>query len=186
MAIRNAGHVKYTDAHAMVWLGLALFLCGCGGGHTPDAQIEKLFDKHRAEFEELLTMARADAPQVLSVTPRGIVTQKRIINLAEHDYVRAEIPLSDARLDRYRKLLSRLHLLGGVLGGNRSVEFEVDPPSLMNGDSSKGIVYSEEPCSRVLDDLDSYEAEGRDRSSSGFMVYKRLRPHWYIYLFISG
>ena len=61
--------------------------------------------------------------------------------------------------------------------------FEVDPHSLLNGDSGKGILYSKELLQPLMKDLDGRRfADMPPSQERSRLAYKVMDSDWYLYL----
>jgi len=158
-------------------LACALFLnaCAAGWSHTSDAALERIFRAHAAEFEALLADVQAD-PQLTTVQRGSLVYKGRLMNLHASDPAEIErAGLPKERWMSYQKQLGDLGLYG-VMKGNRTVEFRVDPGSLYNGDSYKGYEYISTPPQHVRASLDGYRTSDEDKNEYGnWVVYKPLK-----------
>ena len=60
--------------------------------------------------------------------------------------------------------------------------FRIDNYSLLNGDSEKGIAYSESPPMPLVSKLDHFEPPPHLQDDhGGFIAYKALKANWYLY-----
>ncbi len=176
------------------WQGAALllsalaFLPGCAAGlhHTSDAALERVFNQHEPEFEALLSEVRSDS-QLTTIQPKVLIYGGRHLDIRERGVSADDYwGLTRERWERYQAQLRNLGLAGGILKGEREVEFRVDPGSILNGDSYKGYVYTQSPPPRLLSSLDSYRISDRDRDQTGgWSVWRRLKGNWYLYLFVN-
>jgi hypothetical protein len=156
----------------------AAFLVGCG--HTSDSGLEGMFYSHEEEFEALLMMAQSE-PKIITITPTVVVTSTSV----ESGWPGAQrLGLSRATWDRYQRLFKDLRLDGGVSKGEHgAVSFKADGPSLLNGDSEKGYVYSPLPLSPTVEDLGRFKPLETNRNSHGsYLAYRPIKLHWYLYL----
>lgn len=101
-----------------------------------------------------------------------------------------KVGLTRSRWLRYQEDLRKLKLRGGIFKTNNSVLFVVDPPSIFNGDSYKGYLWTPLPRPRLYSNLDSYRVydpkSDLDKDRYGnWAVYKRLKGNWYLYLFVN-
>jgi hypothetical protein len=166
-----------------------LLLAGCAVGrhHTPDAQLQRFFWQHQADFEQLLREVQADS-QLMTVQPGRVIYPNGGAEVGDTDFVSelVHIGLSSDRWGWYQQRLQHLGLAGGVLkGDDGQVEFRVDPGSLSNGDSYKGYWYSSIQPGPILPNLDAYRISDRERSPRGWFVCKPLKANWYLYLFVN-
>ena len=72
--------------------------------------------------------------------------------------------------------------LWSVMTNGGGIEFRVDPGSLLNGDSYKGFWYREDEPRGIRTSLDEYRFSGKNDEQ---IVYKALRGHWYLYIFVN-
>lgn len=166
---------------------LLLDACAIGRNHTSDASLERIFNEHREEFDQLLTEMQGD-PQLTSFSERVITYADRRLEVKEGDYIEAErIGLPKAHWEQYRKGCQDLGLAQIGRGENGSVELRVDPGTLFNGDTYKGFWYQPAPPANLLSGLDDYRLTSQSpRVRGGWLVYKHLAGNWYLYLFVRG
>jgi hypothetical protein len=146
-----------------------------GSRHTSDAALARTLESHQDEFESICAEFEANS-RLITLFAGGNRQDLHDINLAAME--RAGLPRE--RLTHYEVQLQRLGLWS-VMKGGRGIEFRVDPGSLSNGDSYKGIFwYREGEPSDVRATLDDYRFSRTDEA-----VYKALRGHWYLYIFVS-
>jgi hypothetical protein len=141
-------------------------------GHTPDAKLVGLFHDHRADFSRLLGMMQSDSR----------LTNTGFLFYPEEDPKQVEkAGLPRERFTQYQELVSELGLRGGVFIGNADTAwFAAESPFVFNGYSQKGYIYSPEPLAPVIDTaLERYVPPSR---LHGWIVYRLLEPHWYLYL----
>jgi hypothetical protein len=127
--------------------------------HPTTAALISNFRAHQAEFNQLHLMFQADA-SVGRITP---------------DYT--DQPLSGQRLSEYRHLFRRLGLQSGIegYGAKDVIWFHSSASGLATSGSSKGYVYSIQPPTPLVDDLD------RASSEDGEEIYQHIEGYWYIY-----
>jgi hypothetical protein len=153
---------------------LSLGACAVGRRHTSDAALERVFETHESEFEALLAEFEAN-PRLMGLSA-GDRVDFHEGNLRAMEL--AGLPRESATYfeDRLRRLGLRCVTKGGY-----GVEFEVDPGSISNGDSYKGLWWYREGEPRdVRPSLDSYRFSNTDQ-----IVYKALKGRWYLYIFVS-
>lgn len=68
----------------------------------------------------------------------------------------------------------------GIVFG--STWFHAELPSILNGDSTKGYVYSPGTLSPVAEELDHYLPVPTSLDKyGGYVVFKAIKPHWFLY-----
>lgn len=135
---------------------------------------QRIFESHESEFESL--RAEFEANPLLSGLSAGDREDLHERNLATMD--RAGLPRD--RLIGYENQLRRLGLWS-VMRSGWGMEFRMDPGSISNGDSYKGIWwYRDGEPSDVRPSLDEYRFSRNDQ-----IVYKALKGQWYLYIFVS-
>ena len=161
---------------AVVLLSAMLLLqaCAAGWSHTSDAALARRFESNEAEFESL--RAEFEANPQLRALFAGDCQGLHQNNLSAMQL--AGFPKERAR--RYEDQLQRLGVWSVIKGG-RGIEFRVDPGSVSNGDSYKGIYwYREDEPRDVRPSLDDYRFSVKDE-----FVYKALKGHWHLYIFVA-
>jgi hypothetical protein len=140
------------------------------------------FSGREREFNQLVAMAQSDS-RFITIAPDQFVTQSVIGT----GWKEAEDQgLAKSRWDAYQELFRRLELRGGLSRGGSIIYFRADMPSLWNGDSQKGFVYSVDPLSPTTQDLEGYVPAPNQRDRyGGFVVYKPLKSHWYLFLDVN-
>ena len=67
-------------------------------------------------------------------------------------------------------------------GGTRVVVFKIEEESIGNGDSAKGIFYSETTPENLVSDLDDYGPSQEVLASQrSLTAHKQIKDHWYLY-----
>jgi hypothetical protein len=146
----------------IAWAILVLFSSGCRLLPPPsDAVMAQAFYQNEKDFEQLRQLIMEDS----SVGIVLAVFQDRTDPSIEEASRRG---LSQARLEKYRRLLQRLGLRGVGTGGD-AVMFQASATGLylLKG-TSKGYVYTEGNLPQLK------EAQG---------YYKPLQAHWYLYCY---
>jgi hypothetical protein len=147
-----------------------------GSRHTPDAVLERTFKSHQAEFESLC--AELEASSQLTTLFAGDRADLHENNI----YAMKRAGLPKENVAKYEEQLRRLGLWCITKGG-RGLEFRVDPGSVTNGDSYKGFYwYREGQPPDIRPSLDEYRFSKSDKD---LMVYKALKGHWYLYIFVN-
>jgi hypothetical protein len=121
---------------------------------------------------------------IITVTPKLVVTKTGMVEGWGGGDGQG---LSKERWDQYQRLFKDIGLRGGFSRGEAAISFKVDVPSLSNGDSEKGIEYSQKVPEPIVSDLERFEPPKRDRDKyGGFTAYKSLSTaHWYLYLHVN-
>jgi hypothetical protein len=163
-----SGRLKFV----LACIVLASTACG---RHTSDAELELIFSRHEQQFQRLLAMVQADAA-AKKIGPRYVSQTRLHYGETEHH------GLSEERWIQYQGLLSELGI-EGVASDARRASFRIDLPSIQNGDSDKGFLYSETPLEPSAADLDGYKISPSTRTKYGdYLAYKKIRPNWYLYV----
>lgn len=153
---------------------LSLGACAVGRRHTSDAALERLFETHESEFEALRTEFDA-YPRLtgLSAGDRDELHQRNL-------YMMELAGFSKEHATYFEDQLRRLGLTG-VSRGSYGIEFRVDQASISNGSSIKGFWWYRDGEPRdVRTNLDDYHFSDRDQ-----IVYKPLKGHWYLYIYVN-
>lgn len=67
-------------------------------------------------------------------------------------------------------------------GGTTVVVFKIEGESIGNGDSAKGIFYSETTPENLVLNLDDYEpSQDVLASQRSLTAHKQIKDHWYLY-----
>jgi hypothetical protein len=168
----------------VVGLVITSVLAGCGV--SSDSTLERLFRDHEKQFEELRSLSmRTSAIEMISATE--VRTTERLMKLNGRlpNEVLGEGPskLSESDWRRFMQLMHDLSVNTVFIDvpGN-SVDFRISGPSLLTGDTQKGIFYSVSPPTSLVTNLDGYEAppSQQDRHG-GFTASKALKGNWYLY-----
>lgn len=149
-----------------------LICCSCG--HVPDRSLRAVFSNHEADFEELRMMFTSDS-QFTSITPRRVVGGGRWLNSPPEGL--ETVGLSPERYAKYLNMFRTLRVDGGIGRPSQGgFVFQSQRPSLLNGGTSKGYIYSIDAPIPCVDDLETYKSTSRD-----WIVFARLKGHWYLY-----
>src|SRR5207247_863156 len=94
-----------------------------------------------------------------------------------------ELGMTKKRWSDYMRLMNVLTITGVSKSDSNRVSFKIDPESMFNGGRTKGIAYSVVSLKPLVTSLDGYKPTPDVLDDHGsFVVYKELRPHWYLYL----
>lgn len=155
-------------------VGLTLLLVGCGA-HTSDSKMISFFHAHEAAFDRLASMAQAD------VELHALTRESVFVKRGENDWADATPQaISDQRWSDYQTLFRELELPHGFVRDSSQIQFLFDEVSVGNGESSKGYIYSVEPLPTCA--LDLSVCEPKAPVAYGTMVYKLIKPRWYLWL----
>jgi hypothetical protein len=147
--------------------------------HPKDSELIKNFQTHRAEFDELLEMFKAD--RSLGRVGPDFTRPANFFERCEGPNARNgnEIEVSEERLADYRKRFSRLGLPYGIEGycDKHRVHFYASGLGLSVTGSTKGYAYSDDPPQTLVDDLDTYWST----DGHSFWAYRRIEGNWYLY-----
>jgi hypothetical protein len=156
---------------------LAVACCGCG--NISDKALQANFVRHEAIFEELRNMIVADAP--ITMVRRHLIRAGNVtIYSPPQDLER--VGLSAKRYARYIQLFDQLGLAEGVSRSDYNVWFAAESPSMLSGGVTKGYIYSLSEKTPLVPELDAYvPAPTAGARRPGFLVFKQLKPNWYIY-----
>lgn len=140
-----------------------------------DAAITDQFSEHRADFEQLETMAAQDNHLVR-------IGNKFTWLDTDASWPRKNVGISSDRWDEYKRLFRRAGLPDGF-------SKDVDPPRLLFPVASrglvptggeKGIVYSPVPLKPVLKSLNNKPPDAL-YDHGHVIAYKPIEKDWYIY-----
>lgn len=138
------------------------------------------FARHEAEFEKLRTMFAEDTR--LTAVGRNWVRSGTIALVSPPEKIE-RVGLTRERYDRYVKIFDALGIEAGVSRDEKGgIWFETTRPSLFNGDTREGYVYSPSPLTPLVIDLESYVPPATDDSPRPrFLVFKVLKGNWYLF-----
>ena len=161
---------------ALVWWIIAV-LSGCD--NTPDALLVRNFTQNEAVFDDLREMFTKDVQ--LTMVRRDLIRAGTVtLNSPPRDL--QKVGLSEERYGTYIKLLNFLGLRTGIGRDEKGIWFEVDRPSYLNGDTTKGYIYSVSDLNPLTPDLDAYVPAATSTSRQPrFLVFKNLKGHWFLY-----
>jgi len=152
-------------------------LCLVGCGHTSDEELVKIFQQGEGKFLLLRGMARSDWDS--NMIRLYVTRTARTYEEADHQ------GLSKERWREYQTLLKELRL-SGVAASEDRVEFRFDPPSLFNGDSEKGFLYSETPLAPLLTSLDGFSpSEPTPTPNHNHLAYRAIQAKWYVFIYYN-
>jgi len=150
--------------------------------HSSDAKLQNWFWLHSSEFKELLTLAQSDS--AITVQPKSLTIEfepGRLQTFMIRDDSELPTGVSRERWHKYQKLLSSLRV-GTLYKDKQRVMFQMDEPGILNGDSQKGVLYSQknQPSRQSLDGLTV-----ADLRTSSCEATKKIQDGWYLYLSYS-
>lgn len=160
---------------------MILVVGGCaippvGRHHTSDADLERRFRDHRADFEALRD--EFEASEMVRVFAGGRADLHEM-NLS----TMKSLGLPSERAIYYEDLLQRLGLWS-VMKSGHGIEFRADPGAMWNGDSYKGTWWwsrDDEPPPDIRPSLDEYRFD----QNKDLTVYKAVDGQWYLYIFVN-
>ncbi len=149
---------------------LSLILVGCGNPfntYPSDSLLEERYRSHRADFDKLASLFKADA----NLSSVG----------SEAAWVSFEVKanISQQRLNEYRALFDKLEVKN-IGRGEKSGNFYIlawNKDGFIIGGSSKLYIYAETPPSPLVDSLDEPANSGHDA-----YAFKRIADNWYLHL----
>jgi len=147
--------------------------------HPKDSELIKNFQTHRAEFDELLEMFKADR-SLGRVGPDFTRSASFFETCTGPNAWNGEEPeVSEGRLKDYRTRFTKLGLTAGIEGycEKDAVHFHASTRGLSVTGSSKGYAYLASPPKIVVDDLDTYWSE----DGKSFTAYRHIDGNWYLY-----
>lgn len=160
--IGAAGFAALSIAMLIGWL--AIMDPFGGDAHPTDAEMLVQFHEHRAEFEAIVDMLRAD-PQVQRLAP---------------DFTRPDpLPITAERLADYRKRLAAAGVRQGISRHGASVELIVSTQGLAISGSAKGFFHDEAAAedAEVTDgDLDAVAG------GSSALFQRHIEGNWWLQL----
>jgi hypothetical protein len=185
--LRTGGRASLSYLIAPILSAVFVGGCSVGSRHLSDRTLEENFSRHEAQFEALRADFVAD-PKMMTIGNDGLLYAGKFVKFTTGEFSEAErAGVSTQRWALYRKTLGELRLPGGVLRGDKCIEFRAESGSIFNGDSYKGYVYSEVQPFPVRKILDDYKTSFADKDSFGNVkVYKLIKAHWYLYIFVNG
>ncbi|MDQ4122113.1 MAG: hypothetical protein M3209_11795 [Acidobacteriota bacterium] len=175
-----------THLHNLIALCIIflLLVLGCDSEHTADAELEKNFYKHEAEFNLLAQMAIQDA-DMIRIAPNFTWHKDN----ANGEVSKAEYGFSDERWNEYKQLFTKLGKNDGILNYQPDrILVIASSRGLVTGGSSKGYAYSPKEPSPIVSSLDNFTFKDYDYDSSKtyHFAYKQLKDNWYLYYQVSN
>jgi hypothetical protein len=138
--------------------------------------LRSLFEAHQGQLWRLVVMIREDH-RLQAVTRDGVA-----VKLPDDDFVmRGPSELQGLRWQEYQKLFDAVGLPAGVGQYESAVYFRAVEPSVGNGDTEQGLVYSEAPLPECSTEI-ARCIPPRAQRHSGLVLYHQIAPHWYAYL----
>jgi hypothetical protein len=160
---------------------VALLLCAACGALSSDASIEGTFHNHQPEFEALRMMVEEES-SVISFAPHYMLRNGGYFIFRDHQPTEQELGMTKERWSLYLKQMNALGLTQISIGAG-GVSFKGDRESFSNCDRAKGIIYSSAPLKPLLKALDGYRpTPDVTDDRGGYVVFKELSPHWYLFL----
>lgn len=140
-----------------------------------DASLKHLFLTHRVEYEKLVAMVQEDV-HVVRVAPDFTWLDD------DSAWPRKNVGISPERWNQYRELLRQVDAREGFMRHTNplNISFPIVSAGLVPTGWTKGIVYSPEPLSPLVDSLDK-RVPDRLWKGSTVLVYKSIEDGWYIY-----
>jgi hypothetical protein len=140
-----------------------------------DASLKHLFLTHRVEYEKIVAMAQEDV-HVVRVTPDFTWLDD------DAAWPRKNVGISSERWNQYRDLFHQVDSREGFIKqiSPLNISFPIISAGLVPAGWTKGIVYSPDPLSPLVDSLDK-KAPDRLWKGSTVVAYKSLEDGWYIY-----
>ena len=135
--------------------------------HASDSQLVEAFGKHRQDLERLVEMFHADTHNTSSFLSISMM----------------EPSASTSRIEEYRTLFKKIGIEGGMNGYGQEdcIRFPTSTSGIAISGSAKGYEWRRQPPDIVVEDTDSY----RPPKQNGFIVYKTLADHWYVFRDVS-
>lgn len=146
--------------------------CTWMGGDIPHKSDEELianFQTHRSEFNQLLQMISED---------KGLLR-------VDYNWTSPEKPqsvgVSQERIDKYRNLFNVAGIPRGFYAfhDKEFYMFLASTQGLGVSGSGKGYVYSKNPLTPLVEDLDKYR-QLKDKPH-GYRAYRRIEENWYLF-----
>ncbi|HYX72053.1 MAG TPA: hypothetical protein VE732_04725 [Nitrososphaera sp.] len=137
--------------------------------HKSDEELIANFQAHRSEFNQLLEM----------------ISQDKGLQRVDDNWTRPENPqtigISQERIDAYRKLFGSAGVPRGFYAFHDEgvFEFIASAQGLAVSGSSKGYIYSTNPLTRVVANLDNYHL--LENKPYGYPIYRHIEGNWYLF-----
>jgi hypothetical protein len=152
--------------------------------HPSDNQLIERLTSHRAEFEKLVSMSKSD--KVIKTLTDDTLIMTTGTAWRDGKAGAERIGFDGNRWNEYQGLFKTLGIKCGMFNSYSGVEFQMDCPSMFNGDSVKGIAYLETPPFRLVDNLDRHKPLQAELGlTGGYVVYRKIAEHWYLFLLIG-
>ena len=144
--------------------------------HANEAELIRIFREHRPTFERLVAMSDSD-PDFSRIAPRFVLPDSTWP-------MRTGVPahsMSRQRWNEYRAVFDSLHLADGLgrhgSGDTAVVELTAWSKGMLDGESSKGYVFSRRPLTPLVVALEDPKAV---RWADHGPVYRAIAPNWYL------
>lgn len=171
-----------SHLHNLIVVGVIflLLVLGCDSEHPSDAELEKNFYKHEADFDLLAQMAIEDA-DMIRIAPDFTWHKDNADGFAS----KAKYGFSDERWNEYKQLFPRLGKNNGILNYQPDLILVLaSSRGMVTGGSSKGYAYSSNEPLPISDSLDNVNFKDSQKEIN--IAYKRLKGNWYLYYKVSG
>ncbi len=148
--------------------------CSSEPEHPSDAELEKNFYAHEADFNLLAQMAIEDA-DMISITPTSTERKKNSDGQAS----KAKDAFSLERYEQYRQIFNRLGKNDGITNYQPSeMRVSVSMHGTLTRITSKGYAYLPEKPTEMRESLDKVSFEDYRQYN---VAYKHLKGNWYLY-----
>ena len=179
---RRLGKRSRACLFAFACLPMLLSSCSVGAHHPNSSFLIETYWRHEGEFE-LLVRHLQDNAGLNAIDRASYRYHNRVFR------VDATKPswegLSRAEWDWYQEKMKRLGIVR-ILKGNSEIELRVTEGALLNGDSTKGYLYSSRPQRNEKSSLDRYRISPEDKlRTGGYCALRRIATAWYLYLSVA-
>jgi hypothetical protein len=163
--------------------------CCCFGiRRTGDSTLERNFARNEPRFDRLVADFNSDAGLGM-VDDGGVRCGGTLFDSTPADLsALAQRGFTADRLAYYRRQLKMLGVERILRGDGDTVELPVDESSFLSNGIYKGYWHSTSPpVGHEKANLDRYQPSKEDLGRfGGYLLYKPIKPNWYLYLYIDG
>jgi len=177
---------KRLNLSAFLFLGIIFFLIGRAVHNTTlsdtpsDELLKTVFAQRGADLELLLKMSNEDS-DVIRIAP-DFTWRKNDTSWPRSN---SELGFSEERWNQYKELFKRMGIEDSISRDSLKdgcINFIVHSSGLVTGGAEKGFAYCTPEPSPLSESL---EVLPKTIETTPFVMYKKLKDHWYLYIEID-